>query len=187
MWNILRRLGCRGSQRKAIAEKTFQRLLYLEWKRAKRSQRRFVLMLLEPGSQTGLGGLALTLALTKILRVLPDSTRETDIVGWYKDGSAIGVIFTELGAVVDDRTVRNVLCAKVSKVLHSALSPEQANQVSLSLQLFPTHDITPVVTPAVTDDMRVAARYRDPVRIPRLEEMPSGNEVLALRATNSSS
>ena len=42
------------------------------------------------------------------------STRETDIVGWYRNGSVIGVIFTEIGAV-DDSTVRKVLLRKLRK------------------------------------------------------------------------
>src|SRR4051794_28551676 len=85
MWNMLRRTEYRGSGRKTVDENTFQKLLRLECKRANRSQRRFVLMLLESGSQ----GVLSDSAMNTIMRTLPGSTRETDIVGWYEDGSII--------------------------------------------------------------------------------------------------
>jgi hypothetical protein len=174
MWNILQRTEYRGFDRKALAEETFLKLLRLEWKRSNRSRRRFVLVLLEPGNQ----GVLSALAMNKVLRVLPDSTRETDIVGWYKDESVIGVIFTEIGAV-DDRTVCRVLFAKIAKVLHSTLNPTQAGQIRISFQLFPNSE--------ASDETFAAARYRDPVRNPRHEENPSNSEVFALKATTSSS
>ena len=174
MWNILRRTEYPESDPRTLAEETFQKLLRLEWKRSHRSHRRFVLMLLEAGTPGAINDPELT----KLLRVLPDSTRDTDIVGWYKDRSVLGVIFTEIGSV-DERTVRSVLCAKIAKVLRSTLSDEQASQVRLSFQLFPDAE--------ATEDTRVAARYRDVMRAPRHEESPSSNEVFALKATNSSS
>ena len=67
-------------------------------------------MLLEPESQHASN----EVVMKKLLSVLPASTRETDIVGWYRNGSVIGVIFTEIGAA-DDRTVRNVLLAKIAQ------------------------------------------------------------------------
>jgi hypothetical protein len=172
MWNILRRTD-RASDRKALAEETFLRLLRLEWKRANRSQRRFVLVLLEPGNQDVLSDLAMG----KVLRVLPDATRETDVVGWYKDGSVIGIIFTEIGAV-DDRTVCSVLLAKIAKVLHNTLSPLQVGQIRISFQLYPNS--------GAFDETLVAAGYRDPARNPRHEENSSNSQVFALKATTSS-
>src|SRR5512133_1631560 len=126
MWNILRRADP-GSDPGTLAEETFQKLLHLECKRSRRSHRRFVLMLLEAGTSGAINDRELT----KLLRVLPASTRDTDIVGWYKDNSVLGVIFTEIGSV-DERTVRSVLYARVAKVLRSTLSDEHANQVRLS-------------------------------------------------------
>src|SRR4051812_43010706 len=82
------------SDAEILDEKAFLRMLCLERKRTERSSRRFVLMLLESGSllKTSKDG-----SLDKILNTLSQSTRETDVKGWYKDGSVIGVIFTELG------------------------------------------------------------------------------------------
>ena len=82
MWNILRRKEHQKFEPRALAEDTFQKLLGLESKRSHRSQRRFALMLLEPESQDASN----EAVMNKLLCVLPASTRETDIVGWYRNG-----------------------------------------------------------------------------------------------------
>jgi hypothetical protein len=170
MWNILRRKEHQDFEPRALAEDTFQKLLCLESKRSNRSQRRFALMLLETESQDPSN----EVVMSKLLSVLPASTRETDIAGWYRNGSVIGVIFTDIGTV-DDRTVRNVLLMKIDKVLRDTLNAQQANQIQLSFQIFSHHS-------EVIDDT-LAARYRDIVRNSHHES----TEMFALRATNASS
>ena len=126
-------------------------------------------MLLEPENQDTSN----EVVMKHLLSVLPASTRETDIVGWYQNGSVIGVIFTEIGAV-DDRTVRNVLMTKIANVLCNALNGQQANQIRLSFRVFSHSE--------AIDDTCVAARYRDIVRNSHHEN----KEAFALRATNAS-
>jgi exopolysaccharide biosynthesis polyprenyl glycosylphosphotransferase len=75
-------------------------------------------------------------AFDKVLYALSRSTRETDIKGWYKEGSVIGVIFTEIGTA-EGRAVANALLGKVTNALCSVLSIEQINEVSLSFHVFP--------------------------------------------------
>src|SRR5262245_4729284 len=78
------------------SEPLFVRALSLERKRAERSRKRFVLMLLEraePRRDTGRDAV-LNRAIPGILR----SIRETDIAGWHRENAAVGVIFAELGA-----------------------------------------------------------------------------------------
>src|ERR1700733_13042025 len=79
-----------------LDQELFTTMLRLERKRTERSHRRFVLMLLEARSLLRVGeeqG-----AFDKVVAALSHNTRETDIKGWYKDDSVIGVIFTEVGA-----------------------------------------------------------------------------------------
>lgn len=124
-------LGSRG----ILAREPFIRMLYLERKRAERSGRSFILMLLESArllrveSDTG--------TFQEVLNTLSRSTRDTDITGWYKEGSVIGVIYTELGANVDGKSVANALLTKITKALASTLSIKQINQISLSFHVFP--------------------------------------------------
>lgn len=75
-------------------------------------------------------------ALTAVLRALPMSIRDTDVVGWYKHGSLVGVIFSELGAAQDEAVEAAVL-AKVAKVLHSTLPSKHNNDIRVSLQILP--------------------------------------------------
>lgn len=117
-----------------LAEKHFLRTLYLEQKRTERSRRRFVLMLLEPTKLPARGKRNDTLE--KIIETLAKSTRQTDVVGWYKDGAIIGTIFTEIGSE-EGHAVAKALLTKFAGALSSSLSIEQINQISLSFHVFP--------------------------------------------------
>ncbi len=76
-------------------------------------------------------------ALAEVLLALSRSTRDTDTKGWYKDGSTLGVIFTELGANADGHAVANALLNKVTKALTSTLTIGRINEIRLSFHVFP--------------------------------------------------
>lgn len=109
-------------------------MLYLEQKRTERSQRRFVLMLLESENLLANGGTGE--ALEQILVAMSQSTRETDITGWYKRGSIIGFIFTEIGSA-DGKAVANALLTKVTNALTRTLGIDLINQIRLSFHVYP--------------------------------------------------
>ena len=109
-------------------------MLALERKRTDRSRRCFVLMLLE--SESLLKGVKKSEALNNIVDALSSSTRETDIKGWYKDGSVIGVIFTEIGDA-SGGAVANALLNKVTNALCGTLTIGQINELSLSFHVYP--------------------------------------------------
>jgi len=77
-------------------------------------------------------------AFDKVVAALSHSTRETDIKGWYKDDSVIGVIFTEVGAA-EGKSIANALLTKVTNALCTTLSIEQINEIKLSFHVFPEH------------------------------------------------
>jgi len=111
----------------------FLRLLALERKRTERSGRGFVLMLLDPG--TLLTSKSKEPVLQKLLQVL-EAIRETDLKGWYKDGTSIGVIFTEIGSAIE-KSVVHTLSTKVTAALFAAFRIEEINQIRLSFHVFP--------------------------------------------------
>ncbi len=111
-------------------------MLRLERKRTERSHRRFVLMLLEACGLLKAGEEQETF--DKVVAALSHSTRETDIKGWYKDDSVIGVIFTEVGAA-EGKSIANALLTKVTNALCTTLSIEQINEIKLSFHVFPEH------------------------------------------------
>jgi lipopolysaccharide/colanic/teichoic acid biosynthesis glycosyltransferase len=118
-----------------LSRELFARMLFVERKRTERSGRSFVLMLLE--STRLLKPEGDHHALEEVLLALSHSTRDTDTKGWYKEGSTIGVIFTELGADTDGRSVANALLTKVTKALTGTLTIGQINQIRLSFHVFP--------------------------------------------------
>jgi lipopolysaccharide/colanic/teichoic acid biosynthesis glycosyltransferase len=131
---LLGKLPSSGAQSIALNEQSFHRMIALERKRTERSKKPFLLMLLEPGN--GLPPRESENALSKVLSALSVSTRETDVTGWYKSNSVVGVMFTEIGGE-DRAAIVRVTLARVSATLHSILSDEQFDQISISFHLFP--------------------------------------------------
>jgi lipopolysaccharide/colanic/teichoic acid biosynthesis glycosyltransferase len=115
-----------------LPRQLFMKMLCLERKRSERSGRRFVLMLLDLGEI--LGSEAQTGTFQKILSAVRASARETDIIGWYGNGSTIGVIFTEIGIEV---SIVSLLSARINAALGTALNSEQLNNIRLSFKIFP--------------------------------------------------
>lgn len=121
-------------ERAPLDEAIFRRMIAIERKRTERSKAPFLLMLLEVVSDQGPKRDRKTLNL--IASALLASSRDTDLVGWYKDNVIIGAMFTGL-VVQDKRTMLDTFLTKVTSSLREELSAEQFNQVSISFHLFP--------------------------------------------------
>jgi exopolysaccharide biosynthesis polyprenyl glycosylphosphotransferase len=150
-----------------LSQEHFAHTLFVERKRTERSGRSFVLMLLESTRLLKPGGDRQ--ALEKVLAALSRSSRDTDTKGWYKKGSTIGVIFTELGADVEGRAVAAALLAKVTRALTETLGISEINEIRLSFRVFPEawDDSTPQHEPEAGyyDDL---VSTTAPKRLPRL-------------------
>jgi lipopolysaccharide/colanic/teichoic acid biosynthesis glycosyltransferase len=120
--------------RDTLCEQAFQRVISLERRRTERSRKPFLLMLLDMGDH--LPSDALGKSLSKLLTAVSTATRETDVVGWYKTNSVVGVMFTEIG-IGDRGTIVSTMIARLSEILRSRLSLEQFSRVSVSFHLFP--------------------------------------------------
>src|SRR5438445_13755262 len=75
-------------------------------------------------------------ALIKTLSALSESTRDTDLTGWYRNGSVVGVVFTEIGSQ-DRAGIVSMMLARASAILRRVLNDEQFAQISISCYLFP--------------------------------------------------
>jgi exopolysaccharide biosynthesis polyprenyl glycosylphosphotransferase len=123
-----------ADDRVVLNGESFQRMLALERKRSERSRKPFLLMLVDLGER--LPSTSNGKATDSIVSALSLATRATDVIGWYKDDTVIGILFTEI--VIEDRsTIMSTMMTRISSMLGRALSPEQLNQVSISLHLFP--------------------------------------------------
>jgi lipopolysaccharide/colanic/teichoic acid biosynthesis glycosyltransferase len=121
-------------ERDVLVEEAFRRRIAIERKRTERSREPFLLMLLEAGATQNGDGLDKTL--DGIVSAMQSSTRETDVVGWYKDRSTVGVIFTGL-VVSDKNSVLSTILARVSNALQQEVTLERFNQITFSFHFFP--------------------------------------------------
>ena len=72
-----------AADREVLDQATFRRMITIERKRTERSKEPFLLMLLEAGNQQASDNSGSPL--DNMASALLASSRETDIVGWYKD------------------------------------------------------------------------------------------------------
>jgi lipopolysaccharide/colanic/teichoic acid biosynthesis glycosyltransferase len=117
-----------------LEEDTFHTMLALERRRAERSRKPFVLMLLDAHAlfQNGNSGRLLEQLTSAVLT----SSRETDLIGWYKQGSILGVIFTEVN-LSEKKPITQALLGKVVKALHERVDRQYASKVVITAHLFP--------------------------------------------------
>jgi len=115
-----------------LVENVFQSMLTLERRRAERSRKPFVLMLLDANLENG----AATGVLKRAIDVVLASKRETDLVGWYKDGAIVGVIFTEVN-MQGERPITETLRAKFETALVKYMGRDRADRIAISLHIFP--------------------------------------------------
>jgi lipopolysaccharide/colanic/teichoic acid biosynthesis glycosyltransferase len=108
-------------------------MISLERKRSERTQRPFVLLLMDTGRTlpTEKNGRVLL----DILSALQAATRETDVMGWYETNSAVGVMFTEI--TLENNLILSTILARISDVLRLRLTSEQFSQIKFSFHLFP--------------------------------------------------
>ena len=122
------------AEREVLPEETFKRMIAIERKRTERSRKPFLLMLLETGEYHASEKNGKVIA--SVLSALLESTRETDVIGWYKDSSSVGAMFTEL--VIENRSsILSTMLSRVSSILEDKLTFEQFNQISISFHFFP--------------------------------------------------
>src|ERR1035441_6656399 len=119
--------------KEVLTEEVFRRMISLERKRSERTQRPFVLLLMDTGRTlpTEKNGRVLL----DILSALQTATRETDLMGWYDTNSAVGVMFTEI--TLENNLILSTILARISDVLRHRLTSEQFSQIKFSFHLFP--------------------------------------------------
>ncbi len=113
-------------------EEVFRTILTLERRRAERSGNPFFLMLLDAHQENG----SARRILHGAAEVVSASTRETDAVGWYRDGEILGVVFTEVGKEAGD-LASEILRAKIRTSLQDQLGTDTAGKIAISVHKFP--------------------------------------------------
>jgi len=117
-----------------LQEEAFHTMLTLERRRAERSRKPFVLMLLHASAFADAE--TANHFLSRVTSVLLKCTRETDLVGWHKKGITLGVIFTEISLEFEN-PITEILHSKVMSALHEELSREVSSNLIVTAHLFP--------------------------------------------------
>ena len=81
----------------AYNEEAFHFLLSIERKRYERSNRPFALALIELESKSGQSDRMHPAISACVFDGLTRSLRETDVIGWYREGRIVGAMLTQLG------------------------------------------------------------------------------------------
>jgi lipopolysaccharide/colanic/teichoic acid biosynthesis glycosyltransferase len=116
-----------------LSEETFHRKIAQERKRSERSQRPFVLLLIDAGGNQPAD--QQSRFLLNLLPALQGATRETDVTGWYTANVVIGVMFTEV--VLENNTVLSTILARIDAIVRNQLDTEQFSRVNFSFHVYP--------------------------------------------------
>jgi len=132
---VLARIGhVAAGREEVIAETTFHALLTHERRRAERSRKPFVLMLLELHA---LHAKSVAASFSeRVSLAITGATRETDLIGWYEQGRILAVIFAELN-VEENVPVAELLRSKVETVLRDSVGAKAAARIVITTHIFP--------------------------------------------------
>ena len=119
---------------RVLEEDSFQDMIAFERKRSERSGKVYALVLVETIDTMAMDQKEKLLDNTG--QVLTALTRDTDVTGWYKTGSTLGVIFADIVAADKDAVVAAIL-ARVTDTLSENLTVEQLSQLSISTNCYP--------------------------------------------------
>lgn len=146
-----------------LNEDVFHRMIALERKRTERSEKPFLLVLLDAGTDST--SPANRKVLERALLAISLSTRATDVIGWYTRDQTVGVMFTEIN-IDHHGTILSTMMTRICETLQKTLSMEKFSQIGISLHVFPeawNHESTtgnPILYPDVVTRERKQKLYR---------------------------
>ncbi len=147
-----------------LDEPSFRHTLLLERKRSERTAAPFLLSLLDfdpliNGHEK--------VSIDKVGVTLAHTFRDTDVIGWRKHPSMIGIIFTALNGT-SRVGLTEVISARIENALARVLEPDQIKQIHLSFHFFPEQGAT-----STTDGTVERLMY------PGVEQLPLTNRLFA--------
>ena len=121
-----------GGSDRFYDESLFHRMFELEIKRTARSKKSFILILIHFSDLEKTRALEL---LGRLQKAFSSDFRDTDIRGWYKRDSVVGIIFTDLTALGHD--TREVLFGKTMAALDSQMDPDELRKIYITFHSYP--------------------------------------------------
>ena len=130
----------RGPERayEAYQEGAFRHFLTIERKRAERSGRSMLLLLVEFKAGRDGEGLLEAPMTSKLFSALSGCVREIDFIGWYRTGRVAGAVLTQ-GPAAPDQDVSQQIGERVAQVLSERLPVHVRHRIQVRiLQLHST-------------------------------------------------
>jgi hypothetical protein len=122
--------GLAKRRQKLLDSEGLTAFLKVEQRRAKRSGKAFVVLLVNVDApRTGSSG---DLKVGGLAAALSSSIRDTDVIGWYQDGAIVGIVFTEIPLENRDK-VSLLLLTKIASVVREALGVQRSAAVYQSI------------------------------------------------------
>jgi lipopolysaccharide/colanic/teichoic acid biosynthesis glycosyltransferase len=118
--------------RDIASSEMFLQELNHEHKRAERSGRPFVLVLISGDCFQAEGRANLA---PSIATAVASCKRETDSIGWYEQNLTLGVMLTELGQVNSSKV--ELLVQKISSVIKQSISPQDFCGIQIAIRILP--------------------------------------------------
>ena len=120
----------------AYSEEAFQYLLEIERKRSERSNRPFLLMLIDfqRGSTVPLD----VVTKSNLFSILSLCLRETDFMGWYREGRLAGAVLTQHGQP-DGNDLSEVVRQRIDDELHKHFSSDLARTLQVRVYQLSPH------------------------------------------------
>lgn len=116
------------------SERQFGEQLCLERRRAERSRKPFLLMLIDLQKHSGGDGVAHVIH--RVWSSVCTASRDSDIRGWYREETVLGVIFVEINPDSPVSAIE-VIHAKVLAALSQCLNSEELGRLTIRLYLQP--------------------------------------------------
>lgn len=125
-----------ATEAEVLTQHSFRRRIMVERKRSERSKEGVLLVLIDAGKRADNAAKGNVCVSDQIIAAMLQTMRDTDVIGWYEEGTVVGMILTEI-----DSTIRSVAISSILHRVNGALAEhlpfDQVSQISISFYMFP--------------------------------------------------
>ncbi len=114
----------------ACNEEAFRHFLAIERKRSRRSGRPFLLLLVGLKKRRGMTGRIDSVVAAQLFACLWLSLRESDVVGWFREGRMAGALLLQAGET-PGTDITDLVCGKIRRSLQESLPADVVRRLDV--------------------------------------------------------
>src|SRR5207247_11419531 len=114
----------------ACNEEAFRHFLAIERKRSRRSSRPFFLLLVGLKKRRGMTGRIDSVVAAQLFACLWLSLRESDVVGWFREGRMAGALLLQAGET-PGTDITDLVCGKIRRSLQESLPADVVRRLDV--------------------------------------------------------